>query len=109
MRGFFIFMRVEAIDTRAVTPQAITSTRTRWVLLRGAPHVETSDFSTGDPWSMHTRSVIIGMQRRGMFTGNDILEAGIGDGRNIIVAGLHTPEERGRIVGVDLDADRLVL
>lgn len=69
---------------------------------------ETSDFPLDDPWSEHTRSVISGLKEEGRFDGRDFFEAGLGDGRNALLA-LDVAGEGGadRLTGIELDDWRL--
>lgn len=67
---------------------------------------ETKDFPINDPWSFHTRGVIQKLSKRGVFQG-DFFEAGVGDGRNVVAAGMEKNEFK--ITGVDLDPWRLEL
>lgn len=68
------------------------------------PWIETSDFRTQDPWSVHMRQVLATIQAQGCLRGN-FFEAGMGDGRNIIASGVHKNSEM--ITGIDLDFWRL--
>ncbi|GEM_PF-2534194 len=91
------------IDTRAPILTGGNSTQLE-VGPERFPWVETYDFPTQDPWSLHTRSVLAAIRAKGGFHG-DFFEAGVGDGRNIPAAGVH---ENGAIIrGVDLDPWRL--
>lgn len=67
------------------------------------PWVEAADFPITDPWTTHTRHVLGIIQRQGGFQG-DFLEAGIGDGRNVVAAGVHRSD--AKIRGIDIDGWR---
>lgn len=69
---------------------------------------ETADFPREDPWSELTREVIEGLKRDGRFDGQNFFEAGLGDGRNALLA-LDIAGEGGasRLTGIELDDWRL--
>lgn len=74
--------------------------------------LEAPDFRRSDPWSVHMRRTIEKVRDKGGFTGN-LIEAGVGDGRNIITAIDASRSDRlgkiDKIVGVDVDNWRLDL
>ena len=78
---------------------------------------ETIDFSKDDPWSKLMISSVETLQKEGLFKGNiTILEAGVGDGRNLLQAvgisqsgGSIDKEWTGRLIGIDIDPRRVVL
>lgn len=68
-------------------------------------HVETTDFGLQDPWSLAMREAIARLKTRVWFNGQDIMELGIGDGRNIRFAA-----HGGGVIaitGVDVEPHRL--
>ena len=71
-----------------------------------APWEEAIDFKLIDRWSRHFRESLRRIRKKGGFRG-DFFEAGIGDGRNVLAAGVH--EGDGKIRGVELEGWRLYL
>lgn len=73
------------------------------------PVLETGDFPFDDPWSTLTRQVVSGLREEGAFDGQDFLEAGIGDGRNTILAADLGEGGAQTLTGIELDNWRLDL
>ncbi len=78
---------------------------------------ETMDFSRADPWSQLAMRAVKALHDEGAFKGDTtILEAGVGDGRNLLQAigigqngGGVDAEWRGRLIGIDIDPRRVAL
>lgn len=70
---------------------------------------QTLDFPYDDPWSEHTRRVVDALRAGGEFDGRPFLEAGIGDGRNALLAIDLGEGGAERVTGVELDDWRLEL
>ena len=78
---------------------------------------ETMDFSRADPWSKLAIRAVKTLHDEGEFKGDiTILEAGVGDGRNLLQAigiGPHgggvDADWKGRVVGIDIDPRRVAL
>ena len=78
---------------------------------------ETMDFSRADPWSKLAIRAVKTLHDEGEFKGNiTILEAGVGDGRNLLQAigvgpdgGNIDPDWKGRLIGIDIDPRRIEL
>src|SRR5258708_970828 len=91
----------------------VSNSRITTLEVAGVPrrHVETPDFGISDPWSQHMRRVLEGQSLTGRFSGQSYFEAGIGDARNLMATGIDIAARRGRarIVGIDIDADRLAV
>lgn len=68
--------------------------------------LETADFPLGDPWSELLRGRIEAIADEGDFDGAIILEAGSGDGRNALAAGIWDSSRGITYVGVDVDGWR---
>jgi hypothetical protein len=76
---------------------------------------ETDDFPREDPWSELTcgyigqlaHSGIDSRDRSNLFAGRNILEAGIGDARNVLATGFHLPGNKAQLIGIELDDWRL--
>lgn len=66
---------------------------------------QTTDFPLTDGWSRGKRVVVDARRTRGDFRRRPVLEAGVGDGRNLLVAGVHLEPGNSTAVvsGVDLD------
>ena len=64
--------------------------------------LETNDFPTTDPWSEFFRETLKNLTEEGFFEGEEVVEFGIGDGRNELVIG-----NVGKIIGIDIDSWRL--
>ncbi|HWY78972.1 MAG TPA: hypothetical protein VNW29_01300 [Candidatus Sulfotelmatobacter sp.] len=71
----------------------------------------TKDFPLTDGWSVFKGEVIKLRRKRGNFSGRDGTEAGVGDGRNLLYAGVtrETLERGIHVTGVDIDPWRAVL
>jgi hypothetical protein len=78
---------------------------------------ETVDFSRDDPWSKLLISSVKTLHDEGEFKGDlTIIEAGVGDGRNLLQAigvshegGDVDKDWTGRIIGIDIDPRRVAL
>ena len=78
---------------------------------------ETMDFSRADPWSKLAMTAVKTLHDEGEFKGDiTILEAGVGDGRNLLQAigiGQHggnvDADWKGRLIGIDIDPRRVEL
>lgn len=78
---------------------------------------ETMDFSRADPWSKLAMEAVKTLHDEGEFKGDiTILEAGVGDGRNLLQAigigaqgGSVDPDWKGRLIGIDIDPRRVEL
>lgn len=68
---------------------------------------ETADFPYDDPWSTLTRRVVNELREAGQLDGRDFLEAGLGDGRNALLALDMGEGGASRLTGIELDDWRL--
>lgn len=69
----------------------------------------TNDFPVDDPWSEHYRRAVAALWRQTFISGIPLIELGVGDARNIVVARGIRGRPLSEIHGVDIDAWRLNL